>query len=81
MTTLLKFIHLAMIAVWSAGLIVLPLLFWQRRSVETEGELDQLHRLTRFVYVEITSPAAFDDPAFEERAGGSRGVFWYGGFS
>jgi uncharacterized membrane protein len=58
-TTLLKFIHLAMIAVWSAGLIVLPLLFWQRRSVETERELDQLHRLTRFVYVEITSPAAF----------------------
>ena len=59
MTTLLKFIHLATIAVWSGGLIVLPLLFWRRRSVETELELERLHRLSRFVYVEMTSPAAF----------------------
>jgi uncharacterized membrane protein len=59
MTTLLKFIHLATIAVWSGGLIVLPFLFWQRRGVEPGPELDRLHRVTRFVYVEMTSPAAF----------------------
>jgi len=58
MTTLLKFIHLGTIAVWSAGLIVLPFLFWQRRSLEGM-ELYRLHRLTRFVYVGMTSPAAF----------------------
>ena len=34
MTTLFKFIHLGTIAIWSAGLIVLPLLFWQRRGLE-----------------------------------------------
>ena len=59
MTTLLKFIHLGTIAIWSAGLIVLPLLFWQRRGLELGSELDRLHRLTRFVYVGMTSPAAF----------------------
>jgi uncharacterized membrane protein len=59
MVTLFKFIHLATIAIWSAGLIVLPFLFWQRRSLEMGAELDRLHRLTRFVYVGMTSPAAF----------------------
>jgi putative membrane protein len=58
-TTYLKFMHLATIAVWSGGLIVLPLLFWQRRHVANVAELEQLHRITRFVYVVMTSPAAF----------------------
>lgn len=58
MTTFLKFIHLATIAVWSGGLLVLPLLFWQRRSVANVDELESLHRMTRFVYVVMTSPAA-----------------------
>ena len=59
MTTLLKFIHLGTIAIWSGGLIVLPFLFWQRRGITMGPELDRLHRLTRFVYVGMTSPAAF----------------------
>lgn len=59
MTTLFKFIHLGTIAIWSAGLIVLPLLFWQRCGLEMGSELDRLHRFARFVYVGMTSPAAF----------------------
>jgi uncharacterized membrane protein len=59
LTLLLKFVHLAAIAIWSAGLIVLPFMFWQRRILDLGGELDRLHRMTRFVYVEIASPAAF----------------------
>lgn len=59
MTTLLKFIHLATIALWSGGLIVLPFLFWQRRGLVPGADLDRLHRFTRFVYVGMTSPAAF----------------------
>lgn len=59
MTTLLKFIHLGAIAIWSGGLIVLPFLFWQRRALPAGPELDRLHRVTRLVYVELTSPAAF----------------------
>ena len=59
MTTFLKFVHIATIAVWSGGLIVLPYLFWQRRLLAAGPELDRLHRITRFVYVVMTSPAAF----------------------
>jgi uncharacterized membrane protein len=58
-TTLLKFIHLATIAIWSGGLIVLPFMFWQRRGMEVGPELDRLHRFTRFLYVGAASPAAF----------------------
>lgn len=59
MTALLKFLHIGTIAIWAGGLIVLPFLFWQRRSVADERELDHLHRVARFVYVRTTSPAAF----------------------
>jgi len=58
-TTALKFIHLASIAVWSAGLLALPFLFWQRRLLTAGPDLDRLHRITRLVYVVLTSPAAF----------------------
>ena len=59
MTTTLKFIHLAAIAIWSGGLLALPFLFWQRRGLQAGHELDRLHRIVRLVYVELTSPAAF----------------------
>lgn len=59
MTGFLKFAHLAAIALWSGGLIVLPYLFWQRRGMAPGIELDRLHRITRLVYVELCSPAAF----------------------
>ena len=59
MTTVLKFIHLGAIAIWSGGLIALPFLFGQRRGLTATTELDRLHRITRLVYVELTSPAAF----------------------
>jgi uncharacterized membrane protein len=58
-TTFLKFVHLAAIAIWSGGLLALPFLFWQRRALEAGPDLDRLHRITRLVYVELTSPAAF----------------------
>ena len=59
MTTFLKFVHIATIAVWAGGLLVLQYLFWQRRLLALGPELDRLHRVTRFVYVVMTSPAAF----------------------
>lgn len=59
MTTFLKFVHIATIAIWAGGLIVLPYLFWQRRPLAAGLELERLHRVTRFVYVKTTSPAAF----------------------
>lgn len=59
MTTFLKFAHLASIAIWSGGLLALPFLFWQRRTLTAGPDLDRLHRVTRLIYVELTSPAAF----------------------
>lgn len=59
MTTFLKFVHLATIAIWSGGLIVMPFLFWERGGLAAGPDLDRLHRMTRFVYVAMTSPAAF----------------------
>jgi uncharacterized membrane protein len=58
-TTFLKFVHLGAIALWSGGLIALPFLFWQRRTLAPGLDLDRLHRITRLVYVELASPAAF----------------------
>lgn len=58
MTTLLKFLHIATIAVWSAGLLVMPLLMLQRRRITETAEAEQLYRITRFVFVAMTSPAA-----------------------
>ena len=59
MITALKFIHLATIALWSGGLLALPFLMWQRRLLPEGPDLDRLHRITRLVYVELSSPAAF----------------------
>lgn len=59
MTTLLKFVHLAAIAIWSGGLVVLPFLFRQRIGLAAGPELFRLHRFVRFVYVGMASPAAF----------------------
>ena len=58
MTALLKFVHLATISIWSAGLIALPFLFRQRALLSGGMDLDRLHRMTRFVYVGMASPAA-----------------------
>jgi protoporphyrinogen IX oxidase len=58
-TTFLKFVHIAAIAIWAGGLTALPFLFRQRRGLKAGSDLDRLHRMTRFVYVEMTSPAAF----------------------
>ena len=54
MTIFLKFAHLAAIAIWSGGLIVLPFLLWQRQALAAGSDLDRLHRMTRFVYVGMT---------------------------
>lgn len=55
----LKFIHIAMIAIWAAGLICLPFLYRQRSEVGVETDLHRLHAMTRFFYIVILSPAAF----------------------
>lgn len=55
----LKSLHLAAIAVWSAGLISLPALFVQRARVPDRDARHNLEAVVRFLYVAIISPAAF----------------------
>lgn len=55
---LLKFVHIIAIAGWSAGLICLPFLYFQRRRLAGHA-LHRLHNFTRFFYVSLVSPAAF----------------------
>lgn len=55
----LKMLHLAAIAIWSAGLIGLPGLYVQRAHVPDEAAKHRLQAMVRFLYVGVISPAAF----------------------
>lgn len=59
MIATLKFLHIAAIAIWSAGLVSLPGLYVQRAHVEDDESLYRLQMMVRFAYVTIISPAAF----------------------
>jgi len=67
MIALVKFVHIAAIAVWSAGLIALPAFYRQLATVRAENPEADLHgdaplrlqRAARLTYVGIVSPAAF----------------------
>ncbi len=55
----LKFIHIAAIAIWSAGLISIPGLCLQRAHVTSKHQLIRLQHTVRFAFVALISPAAF----------------------
>jgi putative membrane protein len=57
-TWLTKFLHLSAVALWLGGLLALPFLMVQRSGLEGES-LERLQRMVRFLYVALTSPAAF----------------------
>ncbi len=58
LVVIMKFIHVAAIAVWAGGLVALPVLYMQRGGLEGD-RLFRLHAFTRVFYVGIISPAAF----------------------
>jgi uncharacterized membrane protein len=55
----LKFVHIAMLSIWAAGLLALPGIFLQRTGLRNDHRLFRLHRFARFAYVGVISPAAF----------------------
>ena len=59
MIALAKFIHIAAIAIWAAGVVRLPGLYVQRAHVKDREALLRLQRIVRFAYVALISPAAF----------------------
>lgn len=59
MIALMKFIHIAAIAIWAGGLLALPLLYGRRQAVPAGDERFRLQGVIRFTYVILLSPAAF----------------------
>jgi putative membrane protein len=59
MIALFKSLHVAAISLWIAGLFALPFLFRQRVGLPPGDALDRLHRIARFLYVNLISRAAF----------------------
>ena len=59
MIAALKFLHIASIAVWAAGLVSLPGLYVQRAHVSDKEALYRLQMMVRFAFVAVISPAAF----------------------
>lgn len=59
MIALAKFVHIAAIAIWAAGVVSLPGLYVQRAHVKDRDALLRLQSLVRFAYVAVISPAAF----------------------
>lgn len=59
MVATLKFIHIATVAIWMAGLVGLPGLYVQRARVAGDDELFRLQRMVRHAYLVLMSPSAF----------------------
>jgi putative membrane protein len=55
---MMKFVHVAAIAVWASGLVATPFLLVQKHRLGG-GTVHRLHRLVRALHVQIVSPAAF----------------------
>jgi len=55
----LKSVHIAAMMVWCGGLLLLPSIYRQRDQLEDKESLHDLHRFTRALFINVTSPAAF----------------------
>lgn len=58
MIVALKLVHIGMIGIWAGALLVLPVLYRQRNALPMGKDMDRLHRMVRFVFIAIASPAA-----------------------
>ncbi len=55
----LKFLHIAAVCVWMAGLVSLPGLYVQRSRIVQGDRLYMLQRTVRYAFLRLVSPAAF----------------------
>ncbi|GGD15679.1 CopD family protein [Aureimonas glaciei] len=55
----LKLLHVVSLAVWTGGILMMPILLGQRRKAGEGPSLHRLHLFTRFAYITVISPAAF----------------------
>lgn len=55
----LKLLHVAALAIWSGGILLMPILLGQRQAAGEGPSLHRLHAFTRFAYITVISPSAF----------------------
>lgn len=55
----LKLLHVASLAIWAGGILLMPILLGQRQAAGEGPSLHRLHAFTRFAYITVISPAAF----------------------
>lgn len=55
----LKFLHIAGIAIWIAGLLYLAAMLFDHRKVRDQQDFARIRMGSRFVYMGLASPAAF----------------------
>jgi uncharacterized membrane protein len=58
MITALKFLHIAALSIWCAGLIGLPLLLAKHDSDDAQQDYGRLRILTHRAYIGVVTPAA-----------------------
>jgi len=58
MIALIKFIHIAALSIWCAGLVGLPLLLSKHESDDAQADYSHLRLLTHQAYIFIVTPAA-----------------------
>lgn len=55
----LKFLHIAALVIWVAGLLYLPAMLWAHHKVEDAQDFARIRMASRFGFLGIVSPAAF----------------------
>lgn len=55
---LLKFVHIAAVLVWCAGLIALPIMLAQHRLDDSQHRYARIRRFTHYGYTRLITPAA-----------------------
>ena len=58
MIAALKFVHVAALACWCAGLIALPLLMWKHRHTTDQSDYARFRLITHLGYIGAVTPAA-----------------------
>ncbi|MFN3819447.1 CopD family protein [Blastomonas sp.] len=57
-TLVFKALHIATIALWAGGLVMLPLLFRKYRPQLSDAAYTRFRRLTHYSYIRLLTPAA-----------------------
>lgn len=55
---LLKFVHIAAVLLWCAGLLALPVMLAQHRENDSQDRYTRIRKFTHYAYTRLVTPAA-----------------------